>query len=145
MQCSHSMSAFDKLYCCDRNLDQGPPLVESRPCKCQFRSPLSPHLDGFDTMQRRDGFELASYDQVEWPLQRMRLHRSGSIAATAIKCCVSNSCISISPVCPHSSHSLLEIAAQCTNGWSGEAAMRRKPIWVMPPLGRHCPFTIDTS
>jgi len=36
----------------------------------------------------------------------------------------------------HSSHSLLEIAAQCTNGWSDEAATRRKPIWGMPPLGR---------
>jgi hypothetical protein len=63
-------------------------------------------------------FETNRDCSFERPLQRRRLHRSIKIAATADKCCVSNSRTCIRPLSPQSVSSPLADFAVAANGRS---------------------------
>jgi len=56
-------------------------------------------------MRRRVGLKSTDVGIIEWPLLRLGLHRSMKSAATARKCCVSNSRACIRPLSPQSVNS----------------------------------------
>jgi hypothetical protein len=85
-------------------------------------------------------FEIHRDCSFERPLPRRRLHRSINIAATARKCCVSNSRTCIGPVCPHTYVSASKNAARCTNVRNDEPHCSIQGGRWMFPLGPFGPF-----